>query len=277
MILLSNRIIGHWSTGGISSCITVAPPRSVADLQVDKDLPTPAYVQLRDRLRAAIVAGTWPVGHALPSERDLAAALGLSRMTVRRSLEELVAEGLLEGRQGAGTFVRGRRLEQTVDRVIGFTDEARLLGFVPGSRTLEARPVEADRELARALGCQAGARVLRVARIRTADGAPLALQVAYLRPDMASLDQEALERNGSLYRTIAAAYGVVPHRARQTITARLPTRDERGLLEIGVHDPVLALERTTLDTRGEPFEHVRSAYRGDRYALVLDLRAPDVA
>jgi GntR family transcriptional regulator len=252
---------------------TLHQPREL--LQVDKDLPTPVYVQLRDRLRTAIASGAYHVGHALPSERDLASGLGLSRMTVRRAIEELVSEGLLEQRHGSGTFVRGRRLEQTVDRVIGFTDEARHLGFTPGTRTLEIVPVPADAEVARALGYPPGTLVLAVRRVRTADGVPLALQVAHLRPDLTGLDAETLRTTGSLYRTIEAAFGVRPRRARQTVTARLPMRDERILLEIGATEPVLAQERTTFDETERPFEFVRSAYRGDRYALVLDLRAPE--
>ncbi|MBA2666889.1 MAG: GntR family transcriptional regulator [Trueperaceae bacterium] len=245
------------------------------DLAVDKELPTPAYLQLRDKLRGAIDSGAWPVGHALPSERDLALSLALSRMTVRRAFEVLVDDGFVEQRQGSGTYVRSRRLEQTIDRVIGFTDEARLLGFRPGSRTLEVAGVEAEGVVAAALRCDAGSVVLRVVRIRTADDLPLALQVAYLRPQMTTLTAEALARFGSLYRAVAAMYGVTAARARQTIGARLPTPEERSLLDVPAGLPVLALERTTFDERDVPFEYVRSAYRGDRYSLALDLRSPD--
>ncbi len=248
-----------------------APPR----WNVDKRLPTPAYLQLRDQLALAIGRGTLPAGHALPSERDLALELGLSRMTVRRAFRELENDELVEPRHGSGTYVRTRRLEQTIDRVIGFTDEARHLGFRPGSRLLELGVVSAEPDVAEALRCRAGADVLRVARLRTADDAPLALQLAFLRSSLASLTVDDLEVDGSLYRALERRFGVLPQRARQTITARLPTRRERVLLEIGSHEPVLGLERTTFDPDDLPFEFVRSAYRGDRYRVALDLRAPD--
>ena len=252
-----------------------SPTAAVIDLRVDKELPTPAYLQLSDKLRRAIDAGAWPTGQALPSERDLAGSLGLSRMTVRRAFEELVAGGMVDQRQGSGTYVRSRRLEQTIDRVIGFTDEARLLGFRPGSRLLEVAGVSADAVVAQALRCPLGAPVLRLSRIRTADDVPLALQVAHLRSSLVTLQAETLERFGSLYGTLEAVFGVKPVRARQTVTARLPTREERTVLAVGARLPVLALERTTYDEDDEPFEYVRSAYRGDRYALALDLRAPE--
>ena len=242
---------------------------------IDKRLPTPAYLQLHAHLVDAIESGAWPSGQALPSERDLAATLSLSRMTVRRAIEEAVRDGLVEQRRGSGTYVRSRRLEQTIDRVIGFTDEARLLGFKPGSRLLEIATVGADPEVAAALGCAEATSVRRISRVRTADDAPLALQVAYLRPSMHDLDADDLERHASLYAAVEVRYGVTPQRARQTITARLPTRHERRLLDIGRFDPVLALERVTFDADDAPFEYVRSAYRGDRYSLALDLRAPE--
>ncbi len=244
---------------------------------IDKRLPTPAYLQLHAHLVSSIESGAWPPGEALPSERDLAAALGLSRMTVRRAFEEVARDGLLEQRRGSGTYVRSRRLEQTVDRVIGFSDEARLLGFRPGSRVLEVTEVAADQEVAGALGCQVGALLRRISRVRTADETPLAYQVAYLRPSMLALGADDLAWHQSLYAAVESRFGVAPQRARQTITARLPTRQERRLLLIDRYAPVLALERTTFDGDDAPFEFVRSAYRGDLYALALDLRAPEPA
>ncbi len=241
---------------------------------VDKRLPTPAYLQLHAHVVASIESGAWPAGQALPSERDLAAMLGLSRMTVRRAFEEVARDGLLEQRRGSGTYVRSRRLEQTVDRVIGFSDEAQLLGFRPGSRVLEVTEVAADHEVADALGCQLGALVRRISRVRTADDLPLALQVAYLRPSMLTLLADDLAWYQSLYAAVEARFGVTPSRARQTIKARLPSRQERRLLSIDRFVPVLAIERTTFDADDAPFEFVRSAHRGDLYALALDLRAP---
>ncbi len=249
--------------------------RLVGRWRVDKALPTPAYLQLHARLVEVIENGDWPVGQALPSERDLAASLGLSRMTVRRAFEEVARDGLLEQRQGSGTYVRPRRLEQTIDRVVGFSDEARLLGFEPGSRVLEVSEVAADQDVAAALACRVGALVRRVSRGRTADGEPLALQVAYLRPSLLDLGADDLVHHQSLYASLAERFGVAPRRARQTIGARLASRHERRLLGIDRVTPVLALERITFDADDAPFEFVRSVYRGDRYTLALDLRAPE--
>jgi GntR family transcriptional regulator len=242
-------------------------------LRVDKRLPTPAYLQLHGALAALIAAGGWPPGRALPSERDLATALGLSRMTVRRALGELQADDLLERRHGSGTYVRLRRVEQTIDRLAGFTEEARALGVVPGARLLEFGAVPAEPDVAATLAIPSGSEVLRIARLRTADGEPLALQVVLLHPMVATLPRTDVEGGGSLYRALARRFGIVAHRARQTIAARLPTQRERRLLGIPPDQPVLALERITFDPDDHPFELVRSAYRGDRYQAALDLVA----
>ncbi|HEX7003850.1 MAG TPA: GntR family transcriptional regulator [Trueperaceae bacterium] len=242
-------------------------------ITVDKRLPSPAYIQLQIQLSRAIASGKLAPGTALPSERELAEQLELSRMTVRRAFEELVAAGLLEQRQGSGTYVRAQPVEQTIDRLAGFSDEASQLGFRPGGRTLEVTTTPADGPAAISLGIEAGEPVLRITRVRTAHEMPLALQVAHLPPRLADLSTERLEALGSLYRTIDEQFGIRPHRARQTVASRLSTPTEQRLLELEPGTPVLALERTTFDGDGVAFEYVRSAYRGDRYRMALDLRA----
>lgn len=240
---------------------------------IDKALPTPAYLQLRQALERAIESGVLRPGQALPSERDLALRLHLSRMTVRRSFEELEGRGLLEQRQGSGTYVRAHPLEQVLDRVLGFTDEARGLGFRPSATLLEAASAPADREAAAALQVPQDTPLLRIVRLRGADGVPLAIQAAHLAPHVATLSLQDLARFGSLYQALEAQFGIRPARARQSVGARLPTRRERTLLQIDSDVPVLELERITYAEDGRPFEFVRSSYRGDSYRMVLHLRA----
>jgi len=240
---------------------------------IDKALPTPAYLQMLRALEQAIEDGSLTPGQALPSERELAQQLALSRMTVRRAFEELERRGLVEQRQGSGTYVRGHPLEQVLDRVLGFTDEARGLGFRPTARLLASDRVPADREAAAALLVTPGLPLLRIERLRGADDEPLAVQAADLAPHVAGLSLAELERSGSLYRCLEAQFGIRPARARQAVGARLPTAKECRLLQIGRDVPVLELERTTYGDDGRAFEFVRSAYRGDMYRMVLHLRA----
>lgn len=243
-------------------------------IAIDKTQPTPAYLQLQERLRAAILGGEIAPGEALPSERELAESLGLSRMTVRRALGELVEQKLAERRQGSGTYVLPQRLEQTVDRVLGFAEEAKLLGFEPGSEILEMLTLPADPQVAQALHLEVDTPVRRITRLRTADGAPLALQLSHLPPPYTDLSATALDASGSLYRALAERFALVPRRAKQTVSARMPSPREREVLDLGRGLPVLAIERTTFGDDAAPFEFVRCAYRGDTYQLALELRAP---
>ena len=251
------------------------PVRHDLGLHIDRLAPTPAYLQLRAQLADAVAEGRAAPGTALPSERQLAEGLRLSRMTVRRAVEALVEERLLERRHGSGTYVRARPVEQTFDAVLGFSDEARRLGFEAGTTLLEVREVAADDAPAAALEVPPGTPLLNITRLRTASGAPLAIQSAYLNPDFASLSLDLLRRRESLYATLREQFGVVPHHARQTVTARLPTEVERRWLVLGAQVPVLALERITSTAAGVVLEYVRSAYRGDRYRLALDLGPPE--
>lgn len=241
---------------------------------VDKQLSTPAYLQLKEKLIRAIDQGDLKPGEALPSERDLADALHLSRMTVRRAFEELVVDHLVERRQGSGTYVRPQRLEQTADHLLGFVDEARNLGFKAGSKLLESGFVIADQQVADALGMEKGSEVFRIVRLRTADDEPLALQIAYIAPHLSNFPIELLKETGSLYQTIERHYGIRPQHARQTVSARFANKSEGQLLKIARDVPLLALERMTFDTDNRVFEFVRSAYRSDKYQFVLDLRTP---
>lgn len=242
-------------------------------LSINKKQSMPAYLQLKERLSQAIESGELPAGAALPSERDLAETLHLSRMTVRRALEELVVDNLVERRQGSGTYVLPRRMEQTIDHIAGFSEEARLLGFKAGSKLIEAQLVPADQQVADILGMEKGDMVFRITRLRTADGAPLALQFSHISPRLKDFPVEKLRKSGSLYKTIAQHYHISPVKAHQTVSARLPLRLECQQLEISREIPLLSIERVTYDDSGKPFEYVRSAYRGDKYQIGLDIFA----
>ena len=244
-----------------------------ASFEIDKSLPTPAYLQLSKKLKQAIQGGEILAGSALPSERDLAESLGLSRMTVRRALEELAEQRFVEQRRGSGTYILERRLEHPIDRVQGFTGEASVLGFRPGSVLLEFKQTSAQSEVAQALSLNPGETVLRISRLRTADDEPLALQISHLSPTFLELSAELLKTRGSLYESLAEQFGMVLGGAKQAISARLPVRHEQAVLAMAENAPVLALERTTFTVDKTPFEYVTSAYRSDRYKVLLDLNA----
>lgn len=236
-------------------------------VQLDAASPTPLYVQLRNRLRDLLEQGFMGAGEAMPGERDLAQSIGVSRVTVRRALNDLVSEGLLIQRQGAGTFI-AERIEQPLSLLTGFSEDMRIRGLVPGVIWLEKNHVLPTTDEAMALNLSPGARVARLKRVRTADGRALAIELATLSAELVP-DLEGIGK--SLYAALEAR-GVKPVRALQRLRAELVTAQDAQLLSVPEGSAVLAIERRSFLADGRPVEYTRSRYRADLYDFVAELR-----
>ncbi len=236
-------------------------------LTLDENSPTPLYVQLRTRLRQAVERGVLAAGEALPGERELARSAGISRVTVRRAINQLVEDGLLVQRQGAGTFI-APRIEQPLSVLSAFSEDMRVRGLAPGSVWLERGVDRPTPDEAMALDLSPGARVLRFARIRTADGVPMAVERASLPADLLP-GPEVVE--GSLYEALARN-GYRATRALQRLRAELVAEPDAGWLGVPAGSAVLSIERRAFLADGRPIEFTRSRYRGDRYDFIAELR-----
>lgn len=225
------------------------------------------YHAVRDRIRD-LVEGL-AVGDALPPERVLAGQLGVSRMTLRRAIGELVSDGLLDRRQGAGTFVAAPKVARPLAGT-SFSEDMRRRGLEPSTRTLSTEEIHAGPQLARRLEVSPAERVLRIVRHRSADDAPMALETLHvprsLLPDLAA---EAVAA-GSFY-ALLDERGIVLDRAIQTIEPTVTDEEESALLQVPLHSPAFLFERTTRAADGRIVEFVRSVYRGDRYKLTAEL------
>jgi GntR family transcriptional regulator len=223
--------------------------------------------EARERVRDLIEQLT--VGEAIPSERQLSLDLGVSRLTVRAALDELVREGHLIRRRGAGTFVSEPKIAQELT-MSSFTDEIRARGMTPGSKTLELRVVPAGARLGRILHVSPSERVVVAKRLRLADRDPLAIETLHVResliPDLSAQDLE----NGSFYALLRDRYGIEIVGGQQTIEPTVTNEDESAALGVPVHSPAFLFERLTR-SETELVEFVSSIYRGDRYRLVTEL------
>jgi len=237
------------------------------DFVLDAKNPTPLYLQLADRLRHFIRAGEWRPGEAVPGERELAGLAEVSRVTVRKAIEDLVRDGLLIQRQGAGTFVAGR-FEQPLSILAGFSEDMQARGLRPGSKWLEKKLARPTPEEAMALGLSPGERVVRLVRVRTADGKPLALERASVSERyLPSADLVSV----SLYEALRSQ-GFRAVRALQRLRADLASAEEARLLAIQPESAILHIERRAFMADGTPLEFTRSAYRADQYDFVAELR-----
>lgn len=243
-------------------------PASVPPTPLSPADPLPLYLQLAARLRAMVAADRAGPAAALPSERVLADRFGVSRVTVRKALRELVAEGLLLPRQGAGTFVApSPHREQRLSALISFSEDMQSRGLEAGTVWLNRALALATPEEAMALGIAPGSTVSRLYRLRLADGVPLALELTTVPtrflPDPAQV-------TGSLY-TVLRQNGFAPFRALQRVTAVILTVKQARLLEVPDGSPALSIERRTMLEDGTPVELVRSHYRGEVYDVLVEL------
>jgi GntR family transcriptional regulator len=226
----------------------------------------PLYQQLERELRSAIERGLLAPEDALPPERDLAADLGVSRITVRKAVDGLVREGLLVRRQGSGTFVRPR-VEKNFSKITSFSEDMRARGRSPHSVWLKRSEGTVTPEEAMSLRSSPGTPVYRFHRIRYADDAPMAIERAtVLATCLPSL--EAVE--ASLYEALERS-GHRPMRALQRLRAVLFDAEQAALLAAREHDPGLLVERIGFDRDGRAIEFSQSWYRGDTYDFVAEL------
>jgi GntR family transcriptional regulator len=230
----------------------------------------PLYLQLQRRIADAIASTRLSPGDSLPAERDLATMTGLSRVTVRKAIQSLVASGQLTQRRGSGTFVAPRveRLEQALSLLTSFTEDMARRGRTVDSQWLSRRIDAPAPEETMALGLGAGDRVARLERVRRSDGVPLAIERATL-PLSALPDPESVET--SLY-AVLESRGFRPVRAVQRISAaNLGPRDAE-LLAVPPGAAGLRIERIGYLPDGRVVEYTRSLYRGDAYDFAVELK-----
>jgi GntR family transcriptional regulator len=210
------------------------------------------------------------VGQAIPSERQLSADFGVSRLTVRAALEDLVREGYLVRRRGAGTFVSEPKIAQELT-MTSFTDDMRERGMRPASRTLELRVAPAGARLGRLLRVSPSEPITIASRLRLADGESMAIETLHVRESFVpGLSAPDLEQH-SFYELLRDRYAIEIVGGEQTIEPTVTDEDESHALGVPLHSPAFRFERITHGQTGDVIEFVESVYRGDRYKLVTSL------
>lgn len=230
------------------------------------DSGEPLYRRLEDAFKQAIGSGQLRRAAVIPSERALCEALGISRVTVRKAIDGLVSDGLLDRRQGAKTVVSSR-LEKSLATMSSFSEDMRSRGLEPGcvwiSREI-SRPSPAEMM---ALGISNGEKVVRLKRLRTADNTPIAIETATL-PARFVADPQAIQ--ASLYEFLEAT-GALPVRALQRMQAKPASEEERKLLGTPDDASLLIMERRCFLADGQIVEFTQTKYRGDIYDFVIEL------
>ena len=227
----------------------------------------PLYRKITEALTEAMNLDVAGPSQPLPSERSLSAYLGVSRVTVRRALDDLASNGLLKRRQGARSSV-GVRVEKTLSTLRGFSDELRARGGVPGQKWLQkqlAIPIPSE---SMALGLPPHEQIVRLVRIRLADGVPIALERAAV-PRRFLLDPDLVA--DSLYLALHKQ-DASPVRGVQRIRAGVATKAEADALEVDPGSPLLIVERRCFLANGMAVEFTETRYNGEMYDFISELQ-----
>jgi len=236
------------------------------------DLPSPAalrsatapYAQVKQFLKSGLSQGRWRPGELMPSEAELVAQFGVSRMTVGRALREMLAEGLVDRVQGVGTFAAQLHRVSSTLTIRDLHEEIEARGHRHHAELQFAREERAAAPLARQLGLAAGARVYHSLIVHHDNGAPLQCEDRYVNPACAP---DYLKVDFTRTTPTQHLLEVAPlSEAQYTIEAGNPTEQEAHLLGIGVRDPCLIVVRRTA-SRGVPVTLARLVHPGSRYQL----------
>ncbi|WP_435231734.1 GntR family transcriptional regulator [Pseudopelagicola sp. nBUS_20] len=232
------------------------------------------YLQLSRYIAAAINDGRLAEGYQLPPERDLAELGKVSRVTVRKAVNELVNARLVEQKQGSGSFVQNSapRTEQSLSSLVSFTENMQARGRTSTSKILMRGLFVPTPDEMMTLGLSPHQKVARIERLRFADGTPMALELSSI-PSDALPDPE--EITTSLY-AILRRTGLAPSRAIQRVSAINIQADRARLMGVAENTALLQISRTAFLDSGRPIEYTLGLYRPDIYDFVAEIR-PDGA
>lgn len=240
---------------------------------ISSDARLPLYQRLRDHLAERIANHAWRPGEAIPTEAELAAAHGLSIGTVRKAIDCLVADGILERQQGRGTFVRRARFNSSLFRFFRFQSESGERR-VPQSRILSRKELPAPSAAASALRIPPGEPVISLSRLRLIDGVPLLAEEIWLQKARfaAIMEIESRDFSDLLYPLYEDRCGQVVVSADEVLTVETANAMQARLLRLQPGAPLIVIERLAFDLERRPIEWRRSRGPADRFRYHAEIR-----
>lgn len=239
------------------------------EYKIKHDSGVPLYYQLKEQIREDILSGGYKEGDLIPSERELGDQYGLSSTTIRRALNDLVQENLLERKAGKGTFVRLKKVKRDLRKVIGFTKNMQEMGLIPSTQVISNKVVAANAYARSCLHLDRGSKIMRLKRLRIANNIPMMLETRYIRTDLCpGIELEKLD--SSLWKVFEEKYGLKPNRHSQNMNVTTITGHSANLLTLKEGAHVFLIKGITYVLDNLPIECEQSLYRTDKYELAFE-------
>ncbi|RKL66953.1 phosphonate metabolism transcriptional regulator PhnF [Salipaludibacillus neizhouensis] len=238
---------------------------------INKNSPIPIYHQLEEYIKQLIDSGQLVPGDILPSEREYSDKYGISRMTIRQAIINLVNERYLYRVKGKGTFVMEKKFEQDLQGLTSFTEDMKARGMKASSKLIKFKIIPAHLKLAKSLDIQEHDPVYEIVRIRLAEEIPMALERTYISANLVQGLTEEIVQN-SLYKYIEDTLHMKIASGTQIIEAAIANEQEVKYLDISDKSPIMLMERSSKLDDQTIFEVVKSSYRADRYKFMIDLK-----
>lgn len=233
------------------------------------DARIPMYAQLKASLLSDIASGAYAPGARIPAEPELGERYGVSRITVRKAIKELVDEGYLIKKQGKGTFVRRHVIDRKIEYVMGFTESLERAGYHASSEVLERKIIPADVNLADKLDISVGDDVLYIQRVRRGDGIPIMMENNYF-PAYRFGFLEHVDLSGSLYRLLSDEHDIHPINPKTTtLSMALADADLARQMNVVIGTPFFEIRTLICDQDDRPVHVGHQFYLGELYTFTL--------
>jgi GntR family transcriptional regulator len=238
---------------------------------IDPASPLPLYAQLESILAAEIASGTLSPGSRLPNEEELVKRYAVSRTTIRQTIQNLIRRGLVEIKRGKGTFVLGPKITQELTQLSGFVEDMQSLGRQASARLLSKETVPASESVARQLAITPGTPLIRIQRVRLADGSPLSFDETFLPRELGERVLENDLETEPIFSLLEQKYHTPLLEAEYRLEAVAADTTIARALAIPVGSPVFLIERTSYTTGHHPVDYEKLYYRGDQIRFVTRL------
>ena len=233
---------------------------------VDKNLDVPLHIQLYQIIKDMIESGKLKEGTSLMSERELGKLQNISRMTVNKAIINLVNEGLLERRQGKGTFVSYKKQQYRFQKLKGFTEVMSERGFKINNKILSFEIGTQNKEIRDNLGINNKDEIIyKIKRLRIIENEPFALETVYILEKLCPGLKEVLNENDSLYRILREEYNHKIEKAIQTIDPIILNKESSNLLNRDINSLALKFDRKVYTENQEILEYTISIFTSDKH------------